>query len=166
MRKLLYGGVSLFSELCPRCRYEAFVVNGKFVCCGRPVNDEATSWKRMSVAGKRRCLSPVKRREIIAAQNGRCFYCLELFTDLLYRRGKLVHKSIHVDHWEPYAFSADNDMPNLVAACSVCNGIKSDLIFKDKHACRDYIKKQRRAKGFTSEVPLIALSALRDAVRG
>ncbi len=166
MRKLLYGQVSLHSEECPRCGHESFVVGGKFVCCDQPLAEiEAKSWKRMSITRGRRHVPPWKREEIIGSQNGRCFYCQELFTDKLYRRGKLWNKRINVDHWEPFSFSCDDGMPNLVAACSVCNGIKSDLIFKDRYECREYISQQRRSKGYTSERPIIGVSSLRDAVR-
>ncbi len=52
----------------------------------------------------------------------------------------------------------------IVASCSVCNQIKSWLMFKDIYECQAYIMRQWRYKGFTTERPTMLVSDLRQAV--
>lgn len=118
----------------------------------------------MSQTPKRKQIPRWLREKIIQEQELRCFYCHEEFSAPLWRRGRRINKQINIDHWEPFSFSGDNRECNIVASCSVCNGIKSDLIFKNLNECRKYIAQQRRAKGYATQRPTHIVSELRDHV--
>lgn len=165
MRKLLYGRVTLLSGVCPRCGYEAFVRNQTFTCCGLRTTETAQRWKRMSVSPGRRCYIPKWMVEqLVLEQGGRCIYCDIRFETAEYRRGRLVRKSVHVDHMTPFSWDANSDIENLSAACSICNGIKSDFLFKTLDDARNYILLQRQAKGYTTCRPDLLLSEVREAI--
>jgi hypothetical protein len=48
----------------------------------------------------------------------------------------------------PYAYSQDNGTPNFVAACHVCNGLKSAKMFRTIDEARGYLASKRAAKGY------------------
>lgn len=59
------------------------------------------------------------------------------------------------DACEQYAFVLDgklacNSTPNFVAACHVCNGIKSDKLFQTLDEARVFIQLAREAKGYAA----------------
>ena len=52
------------------------------------------------------------------------------------------------DHLEPYCYKANNDDSNFVAACHICNGIKTDLCFRYVEDARKYIRERIEVKGY------------------
>ncbi len=166
MRTFAYGDVYLLSEKCPACETESFVISGKLVCCGTKASGKPPSgWKRMSLCKSARMrLSPLVQREILSEQRNTCAYCEIPFHVPVYRHSKRWHRSIHFDHFVPWAYSFSNRRRNIVASCSVCNQIKSWLMFKDIYECQAYIMRQWRYKGFTTERPTMLVSDLRQAV--
>lgn len=165
MRKLLYGSISLLSEDCPNCGRESFVVEGRLVCCGRRTLGEPMTWKRMSATKKdRRFWSAAFREALIHEQNSRCFWCELRFDKDEWRDGRLWKKSIHIEHVEPFIYAQNEARENIVASCSICNLIKSCLMFKTIDECREYIQHQRILKDYTTSKPEIELSDLRDTV--
>jgi hypothetical protein len=159
----MYGNVALNSERCPRCKTHAFVIDEKFSCCGLPCDKKPKRWKRMSACKTDRIqFSLAQRTELVNRQNKICFWCKVEFDKDEYRHGKLVNKTIHIEHIEPFIYSFDNSPDNFVASCSICNSLKSCLMFQTIHECREYIKTQRALKGFTTKRPNLHLSPLRD----
>ncbi len=71
------------------------------------------------------------------------------------RGTKLVILKVCWDHRIPFAYSQDNRALNFVAACQICNGIKSSLMFERLEDARGYIYRRLQKKGycFVSEVP-------------
>lgn len=167
VRVFIYGKVALLSEMCPKCRTESFVIDRKLVCCGRPATRPVKGWKRMSPTPgeKRKKLTEARKRKIIGIQNGICIYCDLSFRSPVYRNSKRIKKSITFDHFVPWSYSQNDDPRNVVAACSICNEIKSWFTFRDLDECRDYIAQQRRNKGYTTERPFHIVSEVRDCFR-
>jgi len=64
------------------------------------------------------------------------------------RNGKSFTITINWDHRLPYSFSRNNYSRNFVAACQVCNGIKSDKIFQELDEAQIYIQGERKSKGY------------------
>jgi len=165
MKTLAYGRVQIQSHRCPSCRREAFVFSGKMSCCGIQVTKDALGWKRMSPCPDKRVALPQAVKDfIVFHQNNRCYYCNLDFKVRVYRRGVLLKRVIAFDHFVPFSFAGDKKGRNIVAACSLCNGIKSWLMFHDEFECIEYILKQWRAKGYSVEQPIIELSELRPVV--
>lgn len=165
MRKLLYGSVALLSERCPVCGDESFVRDGLTICCGAEVVKPPNRWKRMSTCrDQRKHFTPEYRAALVDSQNGLCFWCGIRFDKQEWRRGRQAKKTINVEHVEPFVFASNESNQNIVASCSICNSIKSSLIFQDIHEARTQIQLRRTTKGYTTTPPRISLRDLRDAV--
>ena len=166
MRKLLYGSVAPHSEMCPFCKEEAFVVDGKFTCCKRRTMAQPDRWKRMSAGRTTRYrYGRFFRDELIQTQNGLCFWCLIPFATREYRGAREIQKKIHIEHIEPFIYASCDVPGNLVASCSVCNQIKSCLMFPNIYDARDFIQNRRLLKGYTTKRPKLGLSSLREIFR-
>ncbi|EIF51392.1 HNH endonuclease [Sulfurovum sp. AR] len=59
-----------------------------------------------------------KFRKILLEMDNKCFYCGESFDN----------KTIHIDHFIPWSYIYEDEIWNLVQACSNCNLIKSDAL--------------------------------------
>lgn len=166
MRLLRYGNEEILEEHCQRCQRDSFITNGKFRCCGQTApNVSPTTWKQVSpVAGGRKKPPLWAQQETLNAQDHRCLYCEVAFETAVYRDGKRCRRYICWDHFRPWSYSFDNRNENLVAACNLCNGIKSDLIFRDFDECQAFIQLRWQSKHYTTKRPDIELSAVRDAV--
>lgn len=97
---------------------------------------------------KRRKPGKVIRDRILRRQDDRCLYCGHRFGDTVWRRGRQVTLMLNWDHLVPYAYLAANPDDNWVAACHVCNGIKSSLIFQSVEEARDHILARAAHKGY------------------
>lgn len=94
------------------------------------------------------------KKAILIQQGFRCFYCGSKFGEEHIVKGKLFRVILNWDHLLPVAYRADNNRSNYVAACSVCNLIKSSQIFNTAKEARSYVRFQRIRKGWpVSEVP-------------
>ena len=154
-RRAVYGSIVIPRGLCPNCHDGAFVIGGQFACCGLPVDETEVArsqFERMSSGGyKRHTPSLVDRRRILSAQDNRCFYCGTVFGDIAACPGRDPRMLRPVwDHVEPFAWQANNQLLNFVAACSVCNGIKGSRMFESKEAARIYVWHRRKVKGWAT----------------
>ena len=73
----------------------------------------------------RRPPSTYEREQALERQDGKCFYCNQPLGAVRTRNGREVTLRTHWDHLMPYAYDQNNSPDNFVAACHVCNGIKS-----------------------------------------
>lgn len=145
----LYGNVKILSGYCNDCQRTAFVLDGYIQCCDAPFDDEPVGYKRAIEAEGRRRLPPIAFRQAqLKEQNHRCFYCERSFGSLVFRRGKPVRLQLQWDHMTPFAYGQDNHSYNFVAACHVCNRIKSSRIFQTLTEARIYIDERWREKGY------------------
>lgn len=166
MRKLLYGSVALHSEMCQFCKQEAFVVSGKFSCCGRRTAAKPNRWKRMSVASHVRYrYSRFFKEQLVTSQHGLCFWCLIPIFKTEYRGARQIEKCVHIEHIEPFIYSSCDVPGNLVASCSICNHIKSCLMFQTIYDARDYIQNKRLLKGYSTTRPRVEVSRMQVIFR-
>lgn len=81
------------------------------------------------MSSKRKNLSKRLRFEVFKRDRFTCQYCGAIAPDVV----------LHVDHIEPVSKGGDNDMLNLITACSTCNSGKSNIELCDDAA----VQKQR-----------------------
>jgi hypothetical protein len=74
--------------------------------------------------------------EVRARHGGLCVYCREILADGL-------------DHIYPWVQGGTNDPANLVPACTVCNSIAGQRVFREFHHKRTYILARRAQLGPT-----------------
>lgn len=145
----LFGNVSLQRGYCRACKETVFIRDGHFSCCGTSVESSPKSFVRVSEPYyKRKTPTANEKQRILNAQENRCFYCGVRFGAYRTRHGKPVLIKVNWDHKLPFAYSQNNKTSNFVAACHVCNGIKSSHIFKTVSEAQVYLKDIRRKKGY------------------
>ena len=151
----VYGTVVIPRGYCSECDTYAFIIDQQFACCGNPAETDTERFVRMSdVAAARSGPSKRWRKYILELQQFRCFYCDRRFGSRVYRGLRMVSLCVHWDHVNPYVYSLDNRDQNFVAACHICNGIKSSLIFGSVEDARTHIRSRWEAKGY-SDVPRV-----------
>jgi hypothetical protein len=154
MKKTLveYGRVSMKRVYCHDCGSDTLVRDGKKICCGETYYEhygETMGFKRECEAdGGARICPPALRAKIIESQGHRCFYCDSMLGGYAKRGHDTIRLRAQIDHQVPWAWMRDTSEKNLVAACHVCNGIKSSLMFGTLEECKDYIAAQRIKKGY------------------
>lgn len=158
VHKALYGNVGVDRAVCPECKETAFVIRGKMACCDLAINGRRAT-KRSVI----RISEPVEQRKtptcdekakILSDQKHKCFWCDGIFGNVAIRVGpraqKMVIMNPNWDHVEPFAWSFNNDPLNFVAACSICNGIKSSKMFSTLEDTKEYILERRKSKGWNN----------------
>jgi 5-methylcytosine-specific restriction endonuclease McrA len=140
----LYGNVRIRRARCNICGTYALVVkDGSFACCGKPYRQRKPMHSRRisQPPFNRRQLAPRLRRKILERQGFRCLYCGRQFGRAfpLGKKGLYKLLKIHFDHQIPFAYSANNDVHNFVAACHVCNLMKKDHIFQELEEARLFL---------------------------
>lgn len=154
----LYGNVAVKRGYCSNCSGYAFIVDGRFRCCGERAEGQLKGAKRMMEAPNlRKSPSKAEQRAIIAAQNQRCFYCELLFGSTVYRKARAFTLRICWDHVIPWVYGLDNRNQNFVAACQICNSLKSTVMFSSIEAARTFLNEKRKAKGYTQDRPMLEL---------
>ena len=144
----LYGNTKIEKAWCTDCDGYSFVVDDKLVCCGQRASGLPSKYKRESEPEFTRRLPPVAvRRAKLEEQNYRCFYCERRFDSLVYRKGKPVRLKQVWDHQVPHSYSQNNQASNFVAACHICNGIKSSFLFQTLEEAQVYITEKWAEKG-------------------
>lgn len=73
-------------------------------------------------------------RELVSNHGARCFYCRK-------------EMATCIDHVVPYSYDHDNQIENLVPACTLCNLLASDKCFDSVEQKRQYILGQRAKRG-------------------
>ena len=154
-QKAHYGNVTILRGYCSECKGYAFVIDGKLRCCDKRFSEAPTKDKRMSDCPIGR-VGPSRSWQIriMREQDGRCFYCDRSIGSTVYRHSKARILRLHWDHVNPYVFSLDNREQNFVAACHVCNGIKSSFIFGSVDEARTYITSKWYDKGYSDLPPV------------
>lgn len=137
----VYGHVILNSQYCNDCHQEAFVIQGRFACCGKRAKPEEEYRFKIEidkVGARRKQPNRKAQQAMLLAQNNCCYYCGDEFGT--YRRlcGTLKFVKIHWDHFVPFSYDGNNH--SFVAACAECNMHKSALMFGDLEEARTYLK--------------------------
>lgn len=86
--------------------------------------------------------SPIKaafKSELLIAQGGCCFYCGIPFGAYCERNSGLYLLLPTFDHMVPVSFSEFIAGDLIVAACGICNSIKSNKIFKYVEEAQSYV---------------------------
>ena len=151
--KAEFGKVAMIRMTCPKCNSPALVVDGKMACCGVSVDKpkEYKVNKKESEGSKTRGTIPQKTKDkIVSDQLGLCFYCQQPFGTPVWhpRRHEVIRPGLVFDHFVCWAFSCDSSEGNLVAACSICNSIKRDLLFTNVEDARAYVRNRFIKKGY------------------
>jgi len=145
----LYGNVAIERGYCPDCESMAFIEKGRLACCGRAYGGKARRIKRETQPEQRRHRPSVdQQREILARQDCRCIYCGQPFGAMHWRDKKLLILTVEWDHDLPFCFSQNNDVSNFVAACQICNGLKSDHLFRGLEDAQAFLAVHRELKGY------------------
>jgi hypothetical protein len=145
----LYGNEKIVKGYCENCKVRAFIIDGMFSCCGEKTNIEPKKFRRETDARFKRDRPSKKGREaILKAQFNRCIYCNVEFGTYRFKKGKPVKILIHWDHFMPFAYGANNKTSNFVAACHVCNGIKSSHVFNSLDEAKVELAAKRQEKGY------------------
>lgn len=144
----IYGNTNLGKEFCRDCDAFAFVLDGKLACCDRRAVRISEFAKREICPEQKRRKPPVaKQREQLAAQNNCCIYCERELGSYAFRGITPIKLEVCWDHVVPYAYAQDNRPVNFVAACVICNGIKSDTLYPSLEIARLHIRKAWAKKG-------------------
>lgn len=136
----IYGRAFIQSQYCPKCKQDAFILDGRYSCCGKQaVIEEEYRYKIEvdKVGSRRRLPSKQARDEMLLAQNNCCYYCGDEFGS--YRRlcGQERLVKIHWDHFVPFSYDGNNH--EFVAACAECNQHKHAKMFGDLEQAREYL---------------------------
>lgn len=150
----LYGGVAMERHPCPGCGGEALVVGGLLQCCDRPVGDERILRvvREVEADGVRRSPSIGAQQVILDAQERRCLYCNQEFGSRQYRQGskaRAVRLHVEWDHLIPFSYTYTCIDEAFVAACQVCNGIKSATVYRTLDDARADLAIKRSLKGWS-----------------
>lgn len=136
----LYGSVQLRRAFCNRCEGYAFVRDGRITCCETPAPEPSGESRRLSAPDSyRKRLSPSKKAQALKAQSGACFYCERQIGSHVMKNGRPVALQLEWDHLVPYSYSQDNTDYNYVAACHMCNGWKTDMVFQTVDEAKVYL---------------------------
>jgi len=151
-KKAIYGGTELLRGYCKNCKRYSFIIGGIRQCCERRVESvEIAGTKRMSSGHhKRKQLGKPIKMAILTKQDNKCYWCGRDFEETRYcRNGKFFKLRIVFDHYVPLAYCRSDKKENFVAACHLCNSIKSDLMFDDEEELRKYLRSRIESKGIT-----------------
>jgi 5-methylcytosine-specific restriction endonuclease McrA len=145
----LYGSVAIPKVYCSECEGMSLVIDGVLACCDTPVDEAPDRYKREIEAEQKRHIPPKKEREHqLELQGNLCFYCDRRFGSTVMRKNRQLRLKLAWDHMVPYAYSQDNSTSNFVAACHVCNGLKSDRCFTTIEEARTYLHSRWQEKGY------------------
>ena len=86
--------------------------------------------------------------QILTAQENRCFYCARTFGVRIARGSRDVILRCEWDHQVPYAYAQNNMPENFVAACHVCNALKSSFLFRTVDEAQTFLALRWPAKGY------------------
>lgn len=83
------------------------------------------------------------REDILNSQRKCCFYCGFPLEDWFLWNGKPIFTKTQWDHLLPFSYSCSNNNDNFVAACQVCNGLKSSKVFETINELVTYVRQKR-----------------------
>ncbi len=146
----VYGSNKLERAYCPNCETTAFIIDGRIQCCDSKVDstDEELEVKYLSEGKRKRKTIPYATKKlIIEFQDNKCFYCRKKFGTVYAKKGTNDFKvtTVAFDHISPHIYSRSNTH-NIVAACNLCNGVKSDRMFESLEEAMKIISEEVNAK--------------------
>lgn len=120
----------------------------------RSILDDFEPIKR---AGKR-SYGPSKNMLVraVAGQGERCAYCDRLFGALVVVDGGFVALKAEPEHFVPRAKRLNNATSNIVAACQICNGLKSSRLFSSMAQARTVLQAAWVERGW-HDAPLLPM---------
>jgi 5-methylcytosine-specific restriction endonuclease McrA len=126
----LYGQTVMQRAVCPECGDHSLIVEGATLCCHANVEFLTNETKRMSrTRFVRRQPSAHTKQTLLLRQENRCYYCDRLW---------ILRPTW--DHYVPFAYCGSNPAENFVAACQVCNGYKSSMMFQTREEAQLYLR--------------------------
>ncbi len=152
--KVIYGNLVLERGHCKACDETALIIEGLLQCCLAPAKEKAARSKKWSSECGANFIRKQPSRDFKEAQlkhqDNRCLYCGLRFGEATAKLsgGSLTILAVAWDHVIPFAWCGNNMDRNFVAACQICNGLKSSKIFDSIEEIREYILKKREAKGW------------------
>jgi len=137
----VYGHIAIPRGYCRSCKQWTLVIKGVRACCDVQEEEKPSSIiKRICEPAQKRKLPPLQwKREQLARQNYRCFYCNREFGTYYKRKGRERRVVLNWDHKVPYSYSQDNHTYNIIAACSICNRFKYDKVFRTVEEAQIYV---------------------------
>lgn len=150
----MYGSLKLYRAYCRSCQDYAIIRSGKLLCCDTEVGGKASYGKVMSKAcGERKKPGKDLQISILSKQQNKCLYCSYPFgTQYWDEKYKKIRELTPCwDHRIPFSYLQDNPDSNWVAACYMCNGIKSNMMFQTTQEAIDYVQHRRAKKGIKEE---------------
>ena len=143
-----YRGININVAFCEKCGGEFFVMDGEMQCCGAKYDFHGIEIKNI-VTGKarRKTVCPSDKQRLIESQQGRCYYCERKFGYYFVRNNNVRRSTIQIDHYVPFSFNQSNNKENYVASCSLCNSLKSNMVFPNIYDLRRHIYAATKKKG-------------------
>lgn len=146
----LYGNLGIKRGYCGACDGFSFVLGGLLQCCEGAFEEPAQGFKQECPPRGKRAVPPKDDQEAqLCAQDDRCFYCFSPFGSWVSKpAARMVRLRPCWDHLVPYAYSQNNHPYNFVAACQLCNGVKSSKMFDTIQEAVEYVAAGWQRKGY------------------
>lgn len=144
----VYGITQIPRAYCKKCKGIALIVDGKFACCDRKFLEQADikQYKIICETGEsRKKPSAEECKRILELQNNKCLYCDKPFGTPYYKDNRVRMTKLHFDHLVPYSYTKSNKL-TFVAACNICNLIKSNRVFNTVEEVYHYVQYRRKKK--------------------
>lgn len=91
------------------------------------------------------------RGQLLEAFDERCAFCDHRFGGVQTNaNGRTEITFIVWDHLIPWSYLMTSPDDNWLPACPICNGIKSDAMFKNLAEARAFVQARRIVKGWTA----------------
>lgn len=141
----IYGNTKILAFKCPRAIRDRMAHATEVKCCGniyRIREGAKLPCYRVTTGGARRKgPTAAVMRAILLEQDDACLYCERRFGTFVTYRDKIKELRPRWDHFRPYCYDQDSSKENFVAACQLCNGIKSSKHFDTVDKARAWINK-------------------------
>ncbi len=110
-------------------------------------------------SGRRKAPPASIRARVLDVQRNRCMYCEHEFGTIVRRGTRTLSLRLNWDHFIPYSFGLTNAGDNWIAACHVCNGIKSSRMFETVGRAKQFILARWVEKGYDL-IPVLTLGEI------
>ena len=135
----VYGATKIVGDRCPICNGHAFILSGRFSCCGMVAEEKPIELVKIETdltGARRKSLSRKEKDRILASQANCCFYCGARFESMRKYKGEYRMVLPQFDHVIPFVYTRLNDW--MVAACRECNQHKHSKMFDTLRDAQDY----------------------------
>lgn len=102
----------------------------------------------------------------VAEQNGRCKYCDRRFGGYVLVEGRLEALEAQADHFRPVADRRNDNPNNIVAACHVCNRLKSSRLFSSVAEVQEVLQAAWQERGWKTAPALVPFKAIISGLVG